>query len=108
MKKFEIREGNGNVGCYYRGIVEANTASEALIKAHREGMICSPWDVRITKDIDGDDVYANVASFVGCNDLGCRWIAEAKDIEEMNRINESDNYFGLIWALSRTEQPGGG
>lgn len=38
---------------------------------------------------------------------GKEWVNDSL-IEEMNRINESDNYFGLIWALSRTEQPGGG
>ena len=56
LKKFEIREGNGNVGCYRRGYVEAETAGKALIKAHRQGMICSPRDVRVTKDIEGEVV----------------------------------------------------
>lgn len=85
LKKFEIREGNGNVGCYRRGYVEAETAGKALIKAHRQGMICSPRDVRITKDIEGDDVQAYLNSYVGYNDLGCRWCAEACDVEEINK-----------------------
>ena len=97
LKSFEIREGNGNVGAYKRGFVEAENARKALITAHRIGMICSPWDVRITKDIEGDDVQARVESFVGCNDLGVRWLAEANDVEEINRrIHESlANRFGI-------------
>lgn len=86
MKKFEIREGNGNDGCYKRGIVEAESASKALIKAHRQGMICSPRDVRITKDIEGDDFQATVSSYAGGFDYA-RWTAEANDIEYMDRIH---------------------
>jgi hypothetical protein len=90
LKSFEIREGNGNVGCYRRGVVEAETAGKALIKAHRMGMICSPWDVRVTKDIEGDDVQAYLTSYVGNGPLGARWCAESHDVEEINkRISES-------------------
>lgn len=90
LKQFEIREGNGNVGCYKRGYVEAETAGKALIKAHREGMICSPWDVRVTKDIEGDNVQAYLNSYVGNGPLGVRWSAEACDVEEINkRISKS-------------------
>jgi len=80
LKLYEIREGNGNDGCRRRGTVEAESARQALIKAHRMGMICSPWDVRPTMDIEGDDEQAHLASYVNCNDLGCRWCAEANDI----------------------------
>lgn len=85
LKKFEIREGNGYDGAYRRGVIEAEDAYKALIKAHRIGMIRSPWDVRITKDIEGDHVQARVESMVNCGDLGVRWLAEANDIEEMNK-----------------------
>lgn len=82
MKRFEIREGDGNSGCYVRGHVIAINAFDALTKAHRIGMIRSPWDVRITKDIDGDDRSAVVASYVRpIFGDACRWVAEANLVD---------------------------
>jgi hypothetical protein len=76
---FEIREGDGNQGEFHRCDIMATSASEALIKAHRHGFIASPWDVRITKDVDGDGLRAWAASYVmpiysDC----CRWSASAR------------------------------
>ena len=91
LKEFEIREGNGNDGAYLRGTVEAVDAFEALKKASRMGMINQPWDVKITKDIEGDSVQAHIASYVNNGPLGVRWLAEANDIEEMNKRITSAN-----------------
>ena len=75
---FEVREGDGNVGEYHRCDILATSASEALIRAHRHGFISSPWDVRITRDIDGDDIGSSVASFVNpIYGETCRWTASA-------------------------------
>ena len=75
---FEIREGDGNMGEYHRCDILATSASEALIKSHRHGFISSPWDVRITRDIDGDDISSSAASFVKPIYGGaCRWTASA-------------------------------
>ena len=86
MKKvYEIREGNGLDGCYRRGTIEAASAKEALILAHRLGMICSPGDVRPTIDIEGDDIQAYLVSYVGGGESGCRWCAEANDLVAIER-----------------------
>lgn len=75
---FEVREGNGNMGEHHRCDIYATSASEALVKAHRHGFISSPWDVRITKDIECDGITAAVASYVRpiFGDV-CRWTASA-------------------------------
>jgi len=80
QKLYEIREGNGNDGCRRRGTVESESAGQALILAYRMGMINPPPDVRPTVDVEGDSIQAYLVSHVGCNDLGCRWCAEANDI----------------------------
>lgn len=75
---FEVREGDGNMGCSHRCDIVAEDAHEALILAHRHGFIVSPHDVRITKDIEGDSANATVASYVGMiNGDSCRWVASA-------------------------------
>jgi hypothetical protein len=75
---FEIREGDGNAGEYHRCDIMATSASEALILAHRHGFIRSPWDIRITRDIDGDNVNAYVVSYVKpIFGDSCRWSASA-------------------------------
>jgi hypothetical protein len=84
-RSYEIREGNGFDGCRRRGTVEAESAREALILAHRIGMICSPWDVRPTIDVHGDATQAYLISHVGGNESGCRWCAEANDIVAIER-----------------------
>jgi hypothetical protein len=84
MAKFEIREGDGNVGCYHRGIIEADNAFDALRKASRTGLISRPRDVVLSRDIDGDDQHAYIASFVSpIYGDACRWCAEAH-LEEDN------------------------
>lgn len=81
MPLFEIREGDGNMGCYRRGVIEAEDAYEALRKASRQKMICKPRDVVLTRDIEGDDQFAVVCSYVApiFGDV-CRWVAEASII----------------------------
>ncbi len=75
---FEIREGDGNRGQYHRCNIMASSAGDALILAHRNGFIRSPWDVRITKDIDGDNVTAYAVSYVKpIYGDSCRWSASA-------------------------------
>ncbi len=85
---FEVREGDGNMGDRHICDIYATSAYEALIRAHRSGFIVSPWDVRITKDIQGDDIDAYVASYVrpiygDC----CRWSASASIAN--NSINQN-------------------
>jgi len=84
-KVYEIREGNGKDGCYRRGTIEAVTAKEALILAHRLSMISTPPDVRPTIDIEGDDEQAYLVSYVGGGESGCRWCAEANDIAAIEK-----------------------
>lgn len=75
---FEVREGDGSQGEYHRCDIMATSASEALIKAHRHGFIKSPYDVRITMDIEGDDIGSCVASYVKpIYGDACRWSASA-------------------------------
>ena len=75
---FEVREGDGNIGEYRRCDIVAANASEALVLAHRHGFISSPWDVRITKDVEGDDINAYVSSYVSpIYGDSCRWSASA-------------------------------
>lgn len=74
---YEIREGDGNRGCYRRGIVQARNAFHALELASRSGMICKPRDAKLA-DIDGDDQNAYLASYVApIYGDACRWLAEA-------------------------------
>lgn len=82
MPMFEIREGDGNDGCFRRGQIEATNAFEALRKASRTGLITKTRDVRMKYDIDGDDQHAYVASFVApIYGDACRWCAEAHIVE---------------------------
>jgi hypothetical protein len=83
--QFEIREGDGNMGCYHRGTVEASNAFDALRKASRQGMICKPYDVVLKRDIEGDDQFAVVCSYVApIYGDSSRWVAEARLIESNN------------------------
>lgn len=78
MPQFQIREGDGNDGCYRRGVLEATDAFDAIRKASRTGMICKPRDVVLKRDIEGDDQHAYVASYVApIYGDACRWLAEA-------------------------------
>ena len=82
MKTFEIREGDGNDGCYHRGEIAASDAFEALRLASRRGLIRKPYDVVLKRDIDGDDQHAVVASYRSpIFGDACRWVAEAHLIE---------------------------
>ncbi len=75
---FEVREGNGNEGECRRCEILAPNAYHALILAHCRGFITSPWDVKITKDIEGDTTNAYVASYVKpIFGDACRWSASA-------------------------------
>jgi hypothetical protein len=75
---FEVREGNGNSGEYHRCDIMAANAYHALILAHCRGFITSPWDVKITRDIEGDTANACVASYVKpIYGDSCRWSASA-------------------------------
>jgi hypothetical protein len=82
MTTYEIREGNGNDGCYRRGTIEANSAFDALRLASRRKMIHKPYDVKL-RDMDGDDQYAYLCSYVApIFGDSCRWIAEANLLPE--------------------------
>ena len=82
---FEVREGDGNQGEFHRCNIEADNAFDALIAAHRHGYIASPWDVRITKDCDGDNISAHVMSYVQpIYGDSCRWCASATLAIELN------------------------
>lgn len=82
MPLFEIREGDGNVGCYRRGVIEAEDAYDALRKASRRGMIHKTRDVVLSRDIEGDDQFAIVSSYVApIFGDACRWVAQAMIIE---------------------------
>ena len=75
---FEVRECNGSIGEFHRCEIYAANAAEALLRTHRHGFIRAPRDVRIEKDIEGDDVAAIVASqFLPTNEGSCRWSASA-------------------------------
>ena len=82
LREFEIREGDGNVGCYRRGTVMAIDAFDALRLASRQGLIRKPWDVKLSQ-ADGDDISASLASFVKpIYGDACRWIASAEIVEK--------------------------
>lgn len=84
MPKFCIREGDGNEGCLYRGKIEAKDAYDALRKASRQKMICKPRDVVLSRDIEGNDQFAIVCSYVApIFGDACRWIAQATIIEDV-------------------------
>jgi hypothetical protein len=89
MPTFEIREGDGNNGCYHRGEVEAKDAFDAIRVASRTKMIYKPRDVVLSRDIDGDDQYACAASYVApIYGDACRWIAEARLVEVAEQMTE--------------------
>lgn len=76
--QFDVSEGDGNQGEHHRCSIMAVDAFEALKLAHKHGYIRSPWDVRITKDMDGDAQSAYVASYVSpIYGDACRWTASA-------------------------------
>ena len=80
-----IREGDGNDGCYRRGVVRATNAYEALRLASRDGLICKPRNVRLA-DIEGDDEQAYLCDYdhtIFCD--ACAWMAEA------SYIGDNDN-----------------
>lgn len=77
LRKFEVREGDGNQGEYHRGYVEAWDACEALTIASRTRMIVRPWDVKLS-DMQGDDTHAYLISYVApIYGDSCRWCASA-------------------------------
>jgi hypothetical protein len=83
LKTFEIREGDGNQGCYRRGTIQASNAFEALRKASRRRMIWKPKDVTLNS-FDGDDEHCYAASYVApIYGDACRWIAEAHIVESV-------------------------
>lgn len=78
---FEIREGDGNEGCFRRGTISAVDAFEALRLASRRGMIYKPRDTKVS-DIDGDNEHASWCSYVApIFGDACRWIAEANIVK---------------------------
>ena len=64
MASFEIREGDRNQGCFRRGTIEAENAYDALRKASRTKMIFKTRDVVLKRDINGDEQFAVVCSYV--------------------------------------------
>ena len=81
VKTFEIREGDGNQGCYCRGTIEAVDAFDALRKASRQRMIWKPKCVTLNS-MEGDDQYACLADY--CHMIygdSCGWVAEARLLE---------------------------
>jgi hypothetical protein len=77
LKTFEIREGDGNDGCYRRGTIEATDAFEALRKASRQKMIWKPKCVTLAS-MDGDDQAAYLTDY--CHSIfgdAAAWCAEA-------------------------------
>lgn len=76
---FEIREGNGNDGTWRRGEIEARNAFDAIRKASRTKLIWKTRDVVLKNDIEGDNQFAIVCSYVApIFGDSCRWIAEAR------------------------------
>lgn len=86
MKKlYEIREGDGNDGCYRRGTIEATDAFQALRLASRRGMIQKPRDVKLS-DFSGDDEHCYAVSYVApIYGDACRWCAEANLVEKESK-----------------------
>ena len=77
MKKFEIREGDGNSGEYHRGFVEAPDAFKALRLASRRRIIWKPRTVTLAS-IEGDDQSAYLADYTApIFGDACRWTASA-------------------------------
>jgi hypothetical protein len=82
LKKYEIREGNGNDGTWKVGEVQANDAFRALRLASRRKMIYKPRDVRLS-DFAGDSEHCYAISYVSpIFGDACRWCAEAHLMEE--------------------------
>lgn len=77
MPMFEIREGNGNDGEYYRGVIEADSPFKALQLASRRRMIWKPKTVTLDA-MDGDDHHAYLIDYVApIFGDACRWCASA-------------------------------
>lgn len=82
LQEYEIREGDGNQGCYRRGTVMAIDAFHALRVASRKGLIRKPWDAKFSQT-DGDCSFADLASYVSpIYDGACRWIATAEIVKK--------------------------
>ena len=89
LNTYEIREGDGNQGCYRRGTIEACNAFEALRLASRRGMIHKPYDVTLGS-MDGDDQNAYLASYVApIYGDSCRWCAESHLVRASEPIDAS-------------------
>jgi len=77
IKRYQIREGDGNDGEYKRGIIVADDAFEALTRASKSGMISKPRDVTYDS-FDGDEQQCHAASYVApIYGDSCRWCASA-------------------------------
>ena len=88
MPDYIIREGDGNDGCYRRGTITATDAFDAIRKASRTGMIWKPRDVVLKRDIEGDDEFAIVSSYVRpIYGDACRWVAEAHLSDESHSVD---------------------
>lgn len=90
LNTYEIREGDGNDGCYRRGTIEAPNAFEALRRASRMRMICKPYDVTL-RSMDGDEQSAYLASYVApIYGDACRWCAEAHLVRASEPIDVNE------------------
>jgi hypothetical protein len=78
LNVYEIRSGNGNDGEYYRGVIAADDAFEALRKASRSRMIWKPKAVTLDT-MEGDDQSAYLADYRPSQEVfgACGWCASA-------------------------------
>ena len=89
MLIFEIREGDGNDGTYFRTKIVADDAHQAIRKASRMKIIHKPKDVILKNDIEGDDEHAIVASYVRpIFGDACRWVAEARQLDNRPQLDD--------------------
>lgn len=83
MPYYEIREGDGNIGCYYKTTIEARDIDNALGKVRYNGLINLKRYWRNQLVIDGDDKQLSLCLYPGRNDAGdyCPYVMEIFEID---------------------------
>lgn len=71
---YEVREGDGNVGCYRRGVVRAVDMSHVILLAKREYL-----SVPRGAQTDGDDLITYICTY-GRGDY-CPYVAEVSKLD---------------------------
>lgn len=95
-KYYEIRQGDGNQGCYYLTTLSANDIEQALRKVQRRGLINLKPYWRRQLVIDGDETHIDLCLYPVRNDNQdyCPYVMTITEIdEETMRYNRTQRNY---------------